>query len=376
MDPAIFYDADCQACVNLARWLQRSLGRHQFELVPLQSPDASSLLGVAHEQLLDEMRLRLPDGQVFGGADAVAEIARQIWWAWPFWALSKMPGVRSEMRAAYRWFARHRGCTNGACAADSTSSIRPSAILPLLAFPVVAYLGRPAAPAWVFMWAMAVALYAGCKWLTFRAVANRHVAIDWRRAIGYLVAWPGMDAHAFLYEKQDRPTKPSSREWTGAGVKTIVGLSLTWFVARTALPRYPLLAGWIGMSGLVFALHFGVFHLLSLVWRSAGVQAMPVMCNPLRSTSLAEFWGRRWNTAFHELAVRFAFRPLRRLTGFTAASLGVFFISGLIHELVISLPAHGGYGLPTGYFVLQGLGIVAERTQLGHTLRLAQGLRG
>ena len=376
MDPAIFYDADCQACVNVARWFQRSLGRHHFELVPLQTSDASSLLGVTHEQLLDEMRLRLPDGQVFGGADAVAEIARQIWWAWPFWALSKMPGVRSAMRVAYRWFALHRSCTKGACVTDSTSSIRSGAILPLVTFPVVAFLVRSAVPAWVFMWAMAFALYAGCKWLTFRDVANGHLAINWRRAVGYLFAWPGMDATAFLSHKEAQPTKPSPSEWIAAGVKTSLGIALTWLVARTALPRYPLLAGWIGMIGLVFVLHFGVFHVLSLVWRTAGVQAMPLMCNPLRSTSLAEFWGRRWNTAFHELAIRFTFRPLRRLTGVTAASLVVFFISGLIHELVISLPAHGGYGLPTGYFLLQGLGIVAERTQLGHTLRLGQGLRG
>jgi len=31
------------------------------------------------------MRLRLRDGRVFGGAAAVVEIARRIWWAWPLW---------------------------------------------------------------------------------------------------------------------------------------------------------------------------------------------------------------------------------------------------------------------------------------------------
>ena len=103
------------------------------------------------------------------------------------------------------------------------------------------------------------------------------------------------------------------------------------------------------MIGVIFLLHFGTFHLLSLGWRRLGVNAMPLMRNPSRSTSLAEFWGRRWNTAFHELAARFTFRPLRRLVGAgTAASL-VFLVSGLIHELVISLPAGGGYGLPTLY---------------------------
>ncbi len=49
------------------------------------------------------------------------------------------------------------------------------------------------------------------------------------------------------------------------------------------------------------------------------------------------------------------FEPLRSRVGASAAALLVFLLSGVIHELVISLPAHGGYGLPTGYFVVQGL---------------------
>jgi hypothetical protein len=123
-------------------------------------------------------------------------------------------------------------------------------------------------------------------------------------------------------------------------------------------------------------LHFGAFHLLSAAWRSVGIDATPLMRNPLRSSSLAEFWGRRWNTAFHELASRFTFRPLRPLLGPGRAALLVFVISGLIHELVISLPARGGYGLPTGYFLLQGLGVAGERTPLGRRLGLGRGWRG
>ena len=45
-----------------------------------------------------------------------------------------------------------------------------------------------------------------------------------------------------------------------------------------------LLAGWLAMTGVIFLLHFGAFHLLSLAWRGAGINAAPVMRNPLRST--------------------------------------------------------------------------------------------
>jgi hypothetical protein len=247
--------------------------------------------------------------------------------------------------------------------------------LPLVVLPVAALLVASSLPRWGFMWATAFALYAGCKWLTYCDARLRGVASDRSRAVGYLIAWPGMDATAFL-GGPDRFDRPHSSEWLAAALKTLLGATLIWVVARTAVPVNPLLAGWIGMVGVILVLHFGTFHLLSLGWRSIGVNAMPVMKNPLRSSSLAEFWGRRWNTAFHELATRFTFRPLRPVVGPAGATLLVFLVSGLIHELVISIPAHAGYGLPTGYFLLQGLGIAGERTRLGRRVGLGRGWRG
>jgi hypothetical protein len=97
---------------------------------------------------------------------------------------------------------------------------------------------------------------------------------------------------------------------------------------------------------------------------------------PRWALMLADFWGRRRNTAFHELAARFAFKPLQPALGVTGATLLVFLASGLIHELVISVPAHGGYGLPTMYFLIQGAGVAGERTQLGRRLGFGRGWRG
>ena len=115
------------------------------------------------------------------------------------------------------------------------------------------------------------------------------------------------------------------------------------------------------MVGMILMLHFGLFALLSIGWRTLRVDAQPIMDAPLRSTSVAEFWGRRWNGAFNDLALGLVFRPMARRVGATAATLSAFGVSGLVHELVISLPAGGGYGLPTGYFLLQGLAVLAQR---------------
>jgi hypothetical protein len=130
------------------------------------------------------------------------------------------------------------------------------------------------------------------------------------------------------------------------------------------------------MSGLVLLLHFGTFHIVALLWQSLGVDAEPIMSSPLRSTSLGEFWGKRWNLGFRQLAHELIFRPLHRRLGPDAAGLLVFLVSGLIHDLVISLPARGGYGLPTLYFLLQGVGVTVEHSRLGRRIGLGYGVRG
>src|SRR5277367_199005 len=248
------------------------------------------------------------------------------------------------------------------------------AALPLLVLPALAISFRTRMPAWVFMWALSVAIFGGLKWMTWW-MARRRVAHGAVRSFAYLVAWPGMDAEVFL-DAEKHPATPTAREWLWAALKSAVGVALLWIVAGRIPEDQSLLRGWVGLFGLIFLLHFGSFHLIALFWQSMGIDAAPIMSKPILSKTLSEFWGKRWNLGFRQLAHEFIFRPLHRRTGVAVAGLLVFAASGLIHDLVISLPARGGYGLPTGYFLLQGLGVTLERSALSRRLGLQQGATG
>jgi hypothetical protein len=246
--------------------------------------------------------------------------------------------------------------------------------IPLAALPVAAIAIRGHCAPWCFMWTLAAAIFFGCKWQTWWECRNIPGATIGRSA-GFLIGWPGMDAAAFLDPKK-HTQRPDGKEWLWAIAKTAFGALLLWVIVRHVPSRNDLLAGWIGMLGIILILHFGAFHLLSLVWRSAGIDARPIMQAPLAAASLSDFWGRRWNLGFRQLTHRLIFQPVRMRSNVKLATMLAFIASGAIHELVISLPARGGYGLPTLYFALQGLGVLLERSLPGKRIGLGSGIRG
>lgn len=130
------------------------------------------------------------------------------------------------------------------------------------------------------------------------------------------------------------------------------------------------------MTGVIFILHFGTFDLLALAWQSLGVTATPLMNSPTASKSLGEFWGHRWNTAFNRIAHDLVFRPLHRRIGAVGATMMAFLASGLVHDLILSVPARAGYGLPTAYFLVQGAGLLLERSRFGKNIFTGHDGRG
>ena len=248
--------------------------------------------------------------------------------------------------------------------------------VPLLALPLTALALRSSVLPWVSMWMLAITIFAGCKWQTWwEAHRTNGLAQNWKRSLAYLLLWPGMDAREFFDRASDERKVPQ-REWWAAITKTFTGIVLTWCAVRFIALNFFALGGWTGLVGLALVLHFGIFQLLALSWQRAGIRVTPIMQKPLLSGSLSELWGKRWNLGYRDLSHKWIFRPLQRRFGPAIATLAAFLVSGFVHELVISVPARGGYGLPTIYFFLQGIGSLAERSATGKWLGMGRGVTG
>ena len=256
----------------------------------------------------------------------------------------------------------------------SSSLSRHMTWLPLLILPVLALSFGNSLPGWQAMWLLALSVYAGLKWLSYADYANGR-SVPVAEAVGYLIGWPGMNAPGFFASLPHKRIRIF--EMLHVLAKIGFGAALLLGVSPWLISGYPLFAAWAALTGLYFLLHSGSFHVLALLWQSQGRNTELLMHWPVLASTVSNYWGARWNTAFRDLAQRFIFRPMLR-KGFHSAraTMAVFLVSGLVHDLVISLPAGGGWGLPTLYFFIQGLAILLERSPVGKRWGLGSGVRG
>jgi alginate O-acetyltransferase complex protein AlgI len=117
----------------------------------------------------------------------------------------------------------------------------------------------------------------------------------------------------------------------------------------------------LALFSLSIILHFGVLPLNTFLLKLAGIPDYPMFKKPFKSTSLSEFWGRRWNLAFSEMTAISTFKPLAKQLGAGWASFISFMVSGLLHEVAISLSVMKCFGLPMLYFIIHGLLMTIEK---------------
>lgn len=372
----VLFDAECRFCVSLAKGLGPTLHKAGFELAPLQdqhAQTASLRSEPGTDKTFDSMVVLTPDGRALESAEALVFLAQRIRWARPLALVAKLPFGMRLLDRTYAWVARNRFCLSGQCPARA--SRRWPAWLPLLSLLAGASAAWTRMENWRWMWLLSFSLFFGLKWSVWWNTRPATTGLPWYRHCSFLFGWVGMDAVRFLRSKP-QPRKRSLQDWAPGIVNTVAGAVLIWIVARFVPPGYGLMRAWMGLAGLILLLHFGLFHLVALGWQTRGVSAEPIMRSPLRSTSPSEFWGRRWNLGFRYLSHTYVFQPLRPLIGSAGATVAAFLASGVIHDLVISLPAQGGYLLPTAYFAIQAAGVLIERSAPGKRLRLDAGWSG
>jgi alginate O-acetyltransferase complex protein AlgI len=181
------------------------------------------------------------------------------------------------------------------------------------------------------------------------------------RWIGFAAAWLGMNPRLFA-EAVSRPL-PGAGALLRRGLGFLVLGLCVLFAARCVweATRSVWLATVLSLPGISFCIHFGLCNVLASAWRGLGVDCQPLFRAPLRAEALAEFWSKRWNLAFSEMTASAVYRPLGKRFGRTAALVAAFAVSGLLHELAISVPVRAGFGLPLLYFLLHGVLVAVER---------------
>jgi len=114
----ILYDDSCGVCRRSVPFWEPALRRRGFDLAPLQADWVRAKLQLTETELLQDLRLLLPDGSQVCGAEVYRHAMRRIWWAWPLYLLSIVPGLRALCDWGYRTFAANRYRVSSACGWD------------------------------------------------------------------------------------------------------------------------------------------------------------------------------------------------------------------------------------------------------------------
>lgn len=103
------------------------------------------------------------------------------------------------------------------------------------------------------------------------------------------------------------------------------------------------------------------------VERLAGYDTAPIIRNAFAARTVSEFW-RRYNDRVHDWFYRNVFRPAGGRRAPVRATLLVFVVSGILHELAFGVATSRFDGSQLGFFLLQAPAVLAS----GRIERLAR----
>ncbi len=187
--------------------------------------------------------------------------------------------------------------------------------------------------------------------------------------------WIGMNPHEFSFSSPPSLTT-QKKEHIKAIVEIMAGLTIIVIISHfgEALPESVL--GIAKLLSVTFLFYFGAFRCLAIFFQRNGRGVRALMNDPYKARSLSEFWGQRWNRSFPYIMRTYVYGPIKKIAGQKVGLASAFLASGFLHELLISVPARAGYGLPTLYFLIQAIGIGFIKSPLGKQLGISKGLAG
>jgi hypothetical protein len=178
---------------------------------------------------------------------------------------------------------------------------------------------------------------------------------------GFFALWPGMNPEIFV-KREAEAIDGWSRLMVAGVIRVALGLSAifaSWYAWQ--MTSSLVLLTILLLPGLSLTVHFGLFNILAGAWQRLGIPCQALFIAPLISTSLNEFWSKRWNLAYSEMVRLGVYLPLSKGLGNRTGLLASFVFSGLLHEVAISFSVNAGYGLPMLYFVIHGALTTVEK---------------
>lgn len=176
---------------------------------------------------------------------------------------------------------------------------------------------------------------------------------------GAYFLWPGLDPRPFQVARQ--ATVEDGPRFGYGLARLIIGIIGLGVVSVFSAQLGQSAATWLAIAAILFAIHLGFSDMLTGLAQSLGWRVKPLFDSPLRARSLSDFWSRRWNRPFVELDRIFFLPGLTKKFGLKSGVIGVFILSGLLHEFAISYPAGAGYGGPLAYFGIQAALMLVEK---------------
>ena len=114
----VYYDGECPLCMREIRILRRLDRRDRIRFTDIAAPDFDATsVGLDRATLMDKIHARLASGELITGVEVFRCLYEAVGFG-PVVALSRLPGIRQLLDAAYGWFARNRLRLTGRC--DST----------------------------------------------------------------------------------------------------------------------------------------------------------------------------------------------------------------------------------------------------------------